>query len=1139
MFIRYILAFFIVLLAASAGLAAPFKITESEQAWLDAHPGITVGLVKDNPPQSMLGKDGVPEGSDAEMVKLLSERLSGHIEIVTGSWQKLYNDAKEKRIDVLMSVTPTEERRTYFNYTRPYMSSPHIIVGKEDGPHFGSLISLENHTVALERGIFLNSFIREHYPAIRIKEFGNALEALRAIQRGEAEAYVGGKHVVEYLLSTYGIADLDIHGQSNSTSETNVIAVRKDWPELASLLDRTLASIPQNEIHKLMENWVEAGITSVASPLIKLTDEEKIWLQSHPNIVVGAETDWPPYDFVANGKAVGFANDYLRLLAEKTGLNIQFVHGFTWEQLLAKAEKKEIDILPCLSETDERKQFFNFTSSYNSNPFSLIVNQKMVGINSLADLSGKTLARVRGYAFNKLIVEKYPEIKIVYVKSPLDGLVAVSEGRIDGFMDYLAVVNYLRREYLIPDLRVANTDAFPDEIVKDHIGVRKDWPILNTILEKAMASVTYEEYEDLKQRWFVSGQSDGSGFYLTPTEEEWLKTLGSLRVGITTAWVPINFVGDGGDSQGIASEYIEIIRDKLGLDLEVISSPWNELQEQARAGAIDILHTVNETEIRRKFLTFAKPHLRIPIIIGTQTDAPYYPHINDLKGVTVGVGEGFAVQEKINRDYPEITTTRYKTIKEALFALEAGEISALVTNSVVFSYFQKELDLMTSIRINNMSPYEDVLAFGVRHELAPLVPLINRVLAGISPAEHELIMDKGANLPTLRHTDWRMVWCVFGGIALLFLIVLFWGFKMSQEVKRRRKAEADLAKSDKQFDSIFSRVSDHVTVFDTHYRYIYANQSMLDYMGLDKDDLYGKKLGEVVPQARGLTEIIYLRLKETLADGTSHLHSEQTTLNGRNIICEMIMVPLFTDSGDIYAVSLIYRDITQQKNDAAELERYARTQAVLLKEVNHRVKNNLTAIISMLHMEGDKSHAHDGLLSCRAPLKAVERRISSLLVVHSMLSGSEWQPLLLSDICEKVISKSLRGYLGNREFCLNSVKSDIFLDSDRAHSMALVFSELAINSAKYAQRAGSKLIVSVSAVKNDDSIELTYGDNGPGYPEQGDSCDSADDGIGMEIIEGVVTGNLGGHLRQFNDGGACTRITFPVGDGNSEIVEDA
>jgi ABC-type amino acid transport substrate-binding protein len=77
-----------------------------------------VGVTLDYPPLSMVDEKGnakgIAKGIDHEMIKLLNEKLSGRLKVVTGTWQELYDDAVEKRIDVLMSVTPSEERRAYF-----------------------------------------------------------------------------------------------------------------------------------------------------------------------------------------------------------------------------------------------------------------------------------------------------------------------------------------------------------------------------------------------------------------------------------------------------------------------------------------------------------------------------------------------------------------------------------------------------------------------------------------------------------------------------------------------------------------------------------------------------------------------------------------------------------------------------------------------------------------------------------------------------------------------------------------------------------------------------------------------------------------------------------------------------------------
>jgi ABC-type amino acid transport substrate-binding protein len=358
---------------------------------------------------------------------------------------------------------------------------------------------LDGHIVALEQNTFLVSYLGEHYPTIKILECPDVYTALRAVTQGDADAYIGNKLTTKYQITARAIQGLDIHGQSKETSETNVIAVRNDWPVLSSLLDRALSSISHKKLHTAWKPWLEASTAEVAHSEIGLTQDEVIWIQTHPEIVAGAETDWPPYDYVVNNKAAGFSNDYLRLLGEKAGLNIEFVHGVSWNELVEKAKRKEIDILPAILKSTERKEFLTFTDSYLDHTQALVVHQDAKEINSLDDLAGKSLARVKGYASNETIKEKYPDINFVFVTDTVAALMAVSEGVADGFLDYLAVSNYLRREHLIPNLRVANANAF-DVILPLYIGVRKDWSVLRDILKKAMAVVSQDEYEELKER---------------------------------------------------------------------------------------------------------------------------------------------------------------------------------------------------------------------------------------------------------------------------------------------------------------------------------------------------------------------------------------------------------------------------------------------------------------------------------------------------------------------------------------------------------------------------------------------------------------------------------------------------------------
>ena len=86
------------------------------------------------------------------------------------------------------------------------------------------------------------------------------------------------------------------------------------------------------------------------------------WLATHKKIVVGGEMDWAPFDFVdETGAYAGLANDYLKIIGEKLGIEVEMITGPPWDELLAMIRRQEIDVLPAIYHSEEREAYVNFT----------------------------------------------------------------------------------------------------------------------------------------------------------------------------------------------------------------------------------------------------------------------------------------------------------------------------------------------------------------------------------------------------------------------------------------------------------------------------------------------------------------------------------------------------------------------------------------------------------------------------------------------------------------------------------------------------------------------------------------------------------------------------------------------------------
>jgi two-component sensor histidine kinase len=230
----------------------------------------------------------------------------------------------------------------------------------------------------------------------------------------------------------------------------------------------------------------------------------------------------------------------------------------------------------------------------------------------------------------------------------------------------------------------------------------------------------------------------------------------------------------------------------------------------------------------------------------------------------------------------------------------------------------------------------------------------------------------------------------------------------------------------------------------------------------------------------------------------------------------------------------VTQDISERRRAEAELRRYAETQATLLREVNHRVKNNLAAILSIVHKEEDLALTR-GADSSVPMLRDLAARLQALAIVHQLLSGSAWRPLSLSELCENIIRSAMKSVHLNSPGDVIVQNSGVEVGSSEAHHLALVINELAINSLKHGTAGGRPVRIEVGIEADETSTTLHFRDDGPGYPAKILSEPSSTLGTGMDLVIGIIRKSLRGTLSLANKGGARATITFPNSLSDAEL----
>jgi two-component system, sensor histidine kinase and response regulator len=268
-----------------------------------------------------------------------------------------------------------------------------------------------------------------------------------------------------------------------------------------------------------------------AAPL-SFTQEERQWLSQHPVIRPAPDPDYAPFEWKnSDGKTVGIAPDFLKLVGEKLGVKVESIKSNSWKNSLKTVEDKMAELVTVATKTPQRSKYMAFTSPYTTFPNVILMRTDVLGTYDLTSLKGKTMAGLDGWAMTEMIKKDHPDIKIKLVKSVQEALEQVSVGRIDGVLLNMATAGYWIDKQKITNLRIAGKTAFTYKL---SFASRKDWPIFNTLLEKALANISDSEQQAIFSRWISLKQEKW-----TPTPQFWLISGGILLcliILIILAW---------------------------------------------------------------------------------------------------------------------------------------------------------------------------------------------------------------------------------------------------------------------------------------------------------------------------------------------------------------------------------------------------------------------------------------------------------------------------------------------------------------------------------------------------------------------------------------------------------------------------
>jgi len=540
-----------------------------------------------------------------------------------------------------------------------------------------------------------------------------------------------------------------------------------------------------------------------------LTNEETSFLEELPPVRIPIISNQPPLSFIENSTRSGYLNDLFDLVSRQLGLKVQAIDGLSYAESLEAIKNVEADLLNDYSSYGPERDFVIETRPVHISPFVVVGRVTSENIREINDLADKRLVLVKGFQQTRSIQDRYPEFSIFLVNNIDQAYQALRSNEADYYIDNATHAGYYITKYLVSDLSIKG-ELSEEELgqLSLHFAVRSDYPLLHSAIEKTLETLSTADYERLRSKWLASS-TESKEFELTESEKNWLNQHKTIKLLVDPSWAPIEYVDNDGKFKGLSIDYLEKLEALLGIEfIYPTDLSWSEGVEKFKRKELDMASSVSKTVERGKYSLFTDPYISIPIGIFARQDVSYIGSLEALKDKKVAVSRGYAVEEWLKRDHPELTFYPVASPREGLQQVSDGDVDVYIGNIMTTTYYIGKYE-MSNIHLSGETPYKNNQRMAVRNDWPEFKVILQKALNSISQEEHSKIYSQWMGIRFERAVDYQLVWWIASVATIALFLVFYWNRKLEREVASRTHK---LTKSEEKYRHLADNLEKEVAL---------------------------------------------------------------------------------------------------------------------------------------------------------------------------------------------------------------------------------------------------------------------------------------------------------------------------------------
>ncbi len=1072
------------------------SFTDKEKTWIKNHKVVKFGADYNWPPYEYQDKNLKHVGIAADYLKLISQKSGLQFDVVSGVWVDVLNKVKANELDGLSCVVKTKQREKYLDFTQTYLSLPLAIVVQSSNNDIKDLLDLSGKTIALNKGSYLDEWIKKNHPEINIYYTSSNVKALEALESHNVDAYIGNIAVASYIMKNQLLLNLKIVHIIDGLDTKVSIATTKKNKILHSIIEKSLSMITNEERMTILSKWYTKKHTDNK---VFLTTKEKDWIKKHI-VKVAVEKDWAPYDFVdSNGKYTGIANDYLDEITKLTGLKFDKIVG-TWNDNLEKLKAKDIDLIDAIYYTKDRSKYLSFTKDYLQLLDYFYIRDDL-NVTTVKDLDNKRLAIPKGYSHIKTIKDEFPNIKIILVDTFSDSIDAVLENRADILFDTQIALSYKLEENGIKSI-IPFKSYRKNGLVKLHMATYLGNDILLSIVNKALDKIDKKTKRKIYDKWVYvdSSNLDIKSKLLNWEEKLWIKKHPIVTYSEVN-WKPLAII-ENNKMTGLISEYLNLITKKTGIKFKFVqASSWSDVLDKFKNKQIDMIPGIGSSDKEISLGLASKSYADFPFVLVTKDSHSFISKIQEMEGKKIAVPKYWTSYNYLISQKYNIKVIPTKDIFEALDMVKNGTADAFLGHMAVAMYYVG-LYYSHSLYIAGSIEYDFDHKMLFQKSQATLLHIVNKVFDSLSDEEKVDITNRWVRVEVKHSQDYTLIFEIAFVLLSLIIATLYWNRKLAYEIKEKKIAEESLYIEKENFKVLFEKVSDGNLIIQDG-KFIMANKAALDMLGLENSQkLYGTTpdvwSAEYQPDGELSVTKAKLHTDLCLKNDSDRFEWVHTDVFGKDFWVDVGLTTINYQGGE--AIYVVWRDISEQKlleKNLFEAKQIAdnanRSKSEFLANMSHEIRTPMNAIMGFTELLNEQVTKP----SLKAYIKTIQNASNTLLtLINDILDLSkieagklkiENKPTDIVNLSNEISSIFMISVKNkDLDFYVNvdkNLPSTLLLDETRLRQILF---NLIGNAVKFTQNGYIKLEIKALEVKEHLSkvdLEISVEDSGIGIKE--------------------------------------------------------